>query len=64
MPVLDSVRCPTCRQPVVWEGNPHRPFCSERCRLRDLGNWAAERYRIPAERPPDSETPGDGESDE
>jgi len=28
------------------EGNPFRPFCSERCRLHDLGNWALERYRI------------------
>lgn len=43
------VRCPTCRQRVPWDGNPHRPFCSERCRLRDLGNWVAERYRIPGE---------------
>ena len=29
-----------------WEDNQHRPFCSERCRMRDLGNWASERYRI------------------
>jgi len=28
--------------------NPWRPFCSERCRLIDLGQWAAERYRVPA----------------
>jgi endogenous inhibitor of DNA gyrase (YacG/DUF329 family) len=33
----------------VWEGNPDRPFCSERCRLIDLGAWASERYRIPGE---------------
>ena len=30
-----------------WENNPHRPFCSERCRLIDLGAWTEERYRIP-----------------
>ena len=42
-------RCPTCRRLVVWEGNPHRPFCSQRCRLIDLGAWASERYRIPGE---------------
>jgi endogenous inhibitor of DNA gyrase (YacG/DUF329 family) len=43
-----TVRCPICRVPVPWEGNPHRPFCSERCQLIDLGAWVAERYRIPA----------------
>ncbi len=42
-------RCPSCRQPIEWEGNPCRPFCSDRCRLVDLGHWAAERYRIPGE---------------
>jgi endogenous inhibitor of DNA gyrase (YacG/DUF329 family) len=44
-----SPHCPTCREPVVWEGNPDRPFCSDRCRLIDLGSWASERYRIPGE---------------
>jgi uncharacterized protein len=41
-----QIRCPSCRRPVTWEANPHRPFCSERCRLLDLGNWASEGYRI------------------
>jgi endogenous inhibitor of DNA gyrase (YacG/DUF329 family) len=36
---------------VPWEGNAYRPFCSERCRLIDLGAWTTERYRIPAEEP-------------
>jgi endogenous inhibitor of DNA gyrase (YacG/DUF329 family) len=31
-----------------WQENPDRPFCSERCRLIDLGRWAEESYRIPA----------------
>ena len=44
-----SPRCPTCREPIVWEGNADRPFCSERCRLIDLGAWASERYRVPGE---------------
>ena len=53
-------RCPSCREPVVWEGNPDRPFCSERCRLIDLGAWASERYRVPGEAAePD---PGDDDS--
>lgn len=40
-------RCPTCRTVVGWEENPARPFCSERCRLSDLGAWVTEEYRIP-----------------
>ncbi|HEY5543756.1 MAG TPA: DNA gyrase inhibitor YacG [Candidatus Binatia bacterium] len=43
------VKCPTCKTEVQWENNPHRPFCSERCRLIDLGAWATERHKIPAE---------------
>lgn len=34
---------------MQWAGNPHRPFCSRRCRLADLGAWAAERYRVAGE---------------
>jgi endogenous inhibitor of DNA gyrase (YacG/DUF329 family) len=45
-----KVKCPTCRKEVDWEGNPHRPFCSDRCRLIDLGAWTQERYRIAGER--------------
>ena len=41
--------CPICKSLVQWEGNPTRPFCSERCRIRDLGAWVAEEYRVPAE---------------
>ena len=44
------VRCPICRAKVPWQANPHRPFCSERCRLTDLGAWAEGRYRIAGER--------------
>lgn len=46
--------CPICRKVVAWEGNPYRPFCSERCRGIDLGTWAAEGYRIPGSTAPDS----------
>ena len=46
----DPVRilpCPTCRKPVKWSpANKHRPFCSERCRLIDFGEWANESFRI------------------
>ncbi|KAB2312532.1 DNA gyrase inhibitor YacG [Betaproteobacteria bacterium SCN2] len=44
------VACPGCGAEVVWEArNKYRPFCSERCRLMDLGQWAAERYRVAGE---------------
>lgn len=41
-----QIRCPTCRGHAAWDDNPHRPFCSERCQLIDLGRWATERYRV------------------
>ena len=40
-------RCPLCRSLVQWDGNAYRPFCSERCQLIDLGQWATEQYRVP-----------------
>ena len=44
------VDCPACgRQALFAPSNPWRPFCSERCKLGDLGAWASESYRIPAE---------------
>jgi endogenous inhibitor of DNA gyrase (YacG/DUF329 family) len=43
-----TVPCPRCGQPAPFTAaNPWRPFCTERCRLIDLGNWAAENYRVP-----------------
>jgi uncharacterized protein len=51
-----EVRCPICHRPVVWEGNPNRPFCSERCRLIDFGGWASEEYVVPDESVLDPET--------
>jgi uncharacterized protein len=42
--------CPTCRREIPWsEESPHRPFCSERCRLIDLGAWLDQRHAIPGE---------------
>jgi len=44
---VTNVNCPTCQTIVEWlESNEHRPFCSDRCRLIDLGAWAAEDYKI------------------
>ena len=43
-----SVKCPTCEKTVIWSvESKFRPFCSERCKLIDLGEWASESYSIP-----------------
>ena len=39
------MKCPICKKEVDL-ANPEAPFCSERCRLIDLGNWASEKYVI------------------
>lgn len=40
--------CPTCKKEIPYStDNPFRPFCSERCRLIDLGAWLEEDYTIP-----------------
>ncbi|QCR37148.1 DNA gyrase inhibitor YacG [Nissabacter sp. SGAir0207] len=44
------VSCPTCQKPVRWDASsPYRPFCSKRCQLIDLGEWADEEKRIPSQ---------------
>jgi hypothetical protein len=55
------MRCPTCRKTAPFEGNPYRPFCSERCKLIDLGKWATGAYRVP-DGPADLDE-GDGHED-
>ena len=61
---MRTVSCPTCRRTVSWEGNPHRPFCSTRCRTADLAAWASERYRIAGNPVTDEIAPGsDDEQD-
>jgi endogenous inhibitor of DNA gyrase (YacG/DUF329 family) len=45
-----TVSCPTCHKKVTWDvKHPAKPFCSERCKLIDLGEWAAEEKRIPGD---------------
>ena len=47
---VSQVTCPNCGKRVPWEpGQKWRPFCSERCRLIDLGEWLSEEKRIPGE---------------
>ncbi|HSA90292.1 MAG TPA: DNA gyrase inhibitor YacG [Burkholderiales bacterium] len=52
------MRCPRCGTRTEYvSANPWRPFCSERCRMIDLGKWAAEDYRLPEEQDPSSKPP-------
>ena len=47
---LVKVHCPQCGVESVWDAaNKFRPFCSERCKLIDLGAWASEAYRMPVQ---------------
>lgn len=49
-----KVACPNCKQLAEFSpANPFRPFCSERCKLIDLGLWASEGYAIPDNTPAD-----------
>lgn len=43
-----TVNCPICKTSVPWgPDSPFKPFCSERCKLIDLGDWASEKHAIP-----------------
>ena len=57
-PLPLMVRCPICRKPTPYQGNPFRPFCSERCRTEDQANWAGGKYAVPA-----GEVPGQDEEE-
>jgi len=60
-PEARLVACPRCgAQAPFSPDNPWRPFCSERCKLIDLGAWASESYRVPDVTPPE---PQQGEPD-
>ncbi len=53
---VKKTRCPICKKEAAWDNNPSRPFCSERCRIMDLGTWASEGYRIAGKK---KEMPGE-----
>ena len=58
------MKCPICEK-AVSPNDPHMPFCSERCKLTDLGNWATEKYVIstpiqPGSEPSDDDDEGGG----
>jgi endogenous inhibitor of DNA gyrase (YacG/DUF329 family) len=59
------VSCPTCERPVEWtEASRWRPFCSERCKLIDLGAWASGQRSIPGEIVETEEKPRDDDAQE
>ncbi len=41
-----EINCPRCGEKTFWTDNPSRPFCSEQCRVIDLGCWASEEYSV------------------
>jgi endogenous inhibitor of DNA gyrase (YacG/DUF329 family) len=53
-----KIRCPICREMTTWEENPWRPFCSERCKIKDLGAWASEEYRVPGKKEEEEDEEG------
>ncbi|MGD9598938.1 MAG: DNA gyrase inhibitor YacG [Steroidobacteraceae bacterium] len=54
-----KVPCPTCKRETEWSASsPYRPFCSDRCRLIDLGAWLTGEHAIPGE--PVEESPAAG----
>jgi endogenous inhibitor of DNA gyrase (YacG/DUF329 family) len=57
---MRTIRCPICRKEVQLT-DPFMPFCSDRCRLIDLGKWASEEYRISTPAVPQPEGEEDGE---
>jgi endogenous inhibitor of DNA gyrase (YacG/DUF329 family) len=61
-----TVQCPTCRRPVEWSSaSQYRPFCSDRCRLIDLGAWLTEKHAIPSDTPASMDADSEaGESSE
>lgn len=61
---VQVIPCPRCKEPVRWNENARwKPFCSERCRMIDLGAWFAEEHAIPGE-PVDSIDAGTTSQDE
>ncbi|NWF98539.1 MAG: DNA gyrase inhibitor YacG [Nitrospirae bacterium] len=50
-----KIICPVCKTKTTWEENPWRPFCSEKCKMIDLGKWILEEYRIESKSNDDEE---------
>ena len=59
---MTTLQCAICEQTFDSDQSPALPFCSERCRLIDLGRWLDERHGLPYESPQKPENPGLEES--
>lgn len=56
---MAPARCPTCRRTFELDDSPAPPFCSERCKMIDLGRWLGEQYSVPVV-PDEDEPPEEG----
>ena len=55
--MVTTVSCPTCNKTVTWSNTEQwKPFCSERCKLIDLGDWANESHKIAGELAPQNDS--------
>ncbi len=50
-----TIKCSQCRKTAAINNNPYRPFCSERCKMIDLGSWLTEQYKVGEEKDAESE---------
>ena len=65
MPPAKKVPCPACGTPALFSPeNKWRPFCSERCKTIDLGDWASERYRVATDEDVKDAPEGDGKNED
>ena len=61
---MEAAKCPRCGKETAFAGNPFRPFCSERCKLLDLGHWISGDYRVPVVESGKDENPEAGTFEE
>lgn len=50
-----DVKCPNCKEEFSYYESKFRPFCSERCKMIDLGHWFEESYSVPSQKPIDED---------
>ena len=63
---MPIIRCPICNQKITpehYRHSPFSPFCSERCKMIDLGNWLDQRYTVPTKEA-DQDHPGDTDANQ
>ncbi|PIP95489.1 MAG: DNA gyrase inhibitor YacG [Bdellovibrio sp. CG12_big_fil_rev_8_21_14_0_65_39_13] len=48
-----KVKCPRCKESFEYYSSEFRPFCSDKCKMIDLGQWLTENYRVPSQKPLD-----------